>query len=86
MYDTMPTPQQWCFQDGRLRHWFLSWTGASVSIMRKGRVGMQRNGAYNAFEGLVTDIAAASLEDATESAVKAKLASVMCCSLDKILV
>lgn len=37
-------------QDGRVRFWFLSWVGPGVSAMKRGRVGMQRGAARNAFE------------------------------------
>jgi hypothetical protein len=54
--------------------------------MRKGRVGMQRNAAYNAFEGVAADVAAVSHEDLMEAAVKGRLAASLGCAAEKLTI
>lgn len=54
---------------------FLTWIGRDVGVMKRARVPVQKAGVYNAFAGLVADVAILDADSDTLAAVVAKLAS-----------
>lgn len=63
--------------DGRTRFWFLAWVGPEVSAMKRGRVGMQKGAARNAFDGLVAECTAGSREELAPSVLAERLGSLL---------
>ncbi len=61
--------------DGQRRWSFVTWVGPSVSALKKGKVALQKQGVYNAFEGVHADagIVGGGVADMEDAAVAATL-------------
>lgn len=59
--------------DGALRFLFFTWCGPSVPAVRRGRVSLQKNGVYNAFEGVVCEVFVTEREGLAADAIAASV-------------
>ena len=65
------------FLDGRPRWAFLTYVGAAVPAMRRGKVAMQKGAVYNAFPGAHCELLVSDRDELAESVVIGKLQKLM---------
>ena len=63
--------------DGATRFVFFTYCGPAVSAVRRGRVSLQKNAVYNAFDGVVCEVYAVDREELAHDAVAAVIAKAL---------
>lgn len=71
--------------EGSLRYVFFTWCGPSVSAIKRGKVSLQKNAVYNAFEGVVCEVYITDREELAKDAVAATIAKAVAKSVASVV-
>ena len=63
--------------DGRPKHFFFTWVGPSVSIIKKGKVSLTKGAVYNTFEGLCAEFMFNTRDELEPDTVRQRLAKAL---------